>query len=113
MVREAVVVGDGAPHVAALLSLDEAEVSAWAARRPGAETGTTMRELVDDPGLRAAVQEWIDTVNGRLPSPERVRAFALLGEPAGDHGELTSINEVRRRAVLARYADLVKDLYRP
>ncbi len=111
LVREAVVVGHDRPHLAALISLDEPALSAWAARRDNPVT--TFRELIDDPDVRALVQEWIDDVNGRLASPERIRAFALLpGQMAGDYGELTSINEIRRRAVLDRCADRVEDLYR-
>lgn len=111
LVREAVVVGDDRPHLAALIALDEPGLSAWAARRMHPVTG--LRELIDDPEVRRAVQEWIDDVNGRLASPERIRAFALLpGGSAGDYGGLTSIHEVRRRAVLARFSDLVEGLYR-
>lgn len=112
LVREAVVVGQDRPHLSVLLALDEPALIAWAAGRD--HPAATMRELVDDPDVRALVQEWIDDVNSRLAPSEQVRAFALLaGELAGDYGELTAINEVRRRAVLDRYADLVEGLYRP
>ncbi|MCC6340087.1 MAG: AMP-binding protein [Acidimicrobiia bacterium] len=111
-VREAVVVGQDRPHLSVLLALDEPALVAWAAARD--HPTAMMRELVDDPDVRALVEEWIDDVNGRLAPAEQIRAFALLADEwAGEYDELTAINEVRRRAVLDRYADLVEGLYRP
>lgn len=109
-VRAAIVVGDGRPHVGALLALEGEAVGDWAAEQGIAFT--THAALADHPEVRALVEGWIDEVGESLASEERVRCFALLpAELSEDDGALTATLKVRRAATAERFADLVESMY--
>ena len=94
LIRQAVVVGDGRPHLAALLVLAEGAVGAAG------------------DGL-AAVQRHVDAVNATLSRPEQVKRFAVLAEPLrAETGELTASLKLRRAAVAERHRDAIEALYR-
>lgn len=109
-VRAAVVIGDGRPHVGALLALEGEAVGDWAA-----EQGipfTTHAALVGRPEVRALIQEWIDEVGESLAAEERVRCFALLpADLSEDDGALTATLKVRRATTAERFADEVESMY--
>ncbi len=110
VVSQALVVGDGRPFVAALITLDEAAVAQWCqdSGRPAATTG----ELLADPDLLALVQGAVDDANRSVSHAEAVKRFRLLADDFTEEGgELTPTMKVRRHVVEARYADAVESLY--
>ncbi|WP_317443450.1 AMP-dependent synthetase/ligase [Streptomyces collinus] len=111
-VGQCVVVGDGRPFVAALITLDPEAVAHWlAVRRLPADTSVS--ELVHDPGLRAEVQKAVDHANEAVSRAESIRAFALIeGEFTEDNGLLTPSLKVKRHAVAAACAEQIEALYR-
>ena len=76
LVSQCVVVGDGQPYVAALITLDPEALPAWAKQH--GKSGTTPEELADDPDLQAAIQQAIDEGNKAVSKAESVRRFRVL-----------------------------------
>ncbi len=109
LVDHSLVVGDGRPFVAALITLDRAAAKAWAAEhgRP-----TRMKELVRDRELRAQVQSAVDQANSEVSPSEAIRRFTILRDTwSEDSGELTPSLKLRRQHVTQRYGAEVEALF--
>ncbi|HEX4775399.1 MAG TPA: AMP-dependent synthetase/ligase, partial [Acidimicrobiia bacterium] len=110
MVSEAVVIGDGRPFIAALITVDDAAFTSW--RAASAFPDRSLPESVDDFELRAVVQHAVDAVNRRRSRAEQIRSFAILPEDFSvADGELTPTLKVRRSVIEKRYADVIEALY--
>ncbi len=60
LVDQCIVVGDGQPFIAALVTIDEESFPAWAEQH--GKSGS-IADLVDDPDLHAAIEEAVDDAN--------------------------------------------------
>ncbi|MCW3011219.1 MAG: fadD [Solirubrobacterales bacterium] len=109
-VREAIVLGDGRKHLAALIGIEGDTVGDWAGRRGLAFT--TYADLAGKPEVRALVQEHVDAVNAELAQVEQIKKFTLLAKEL-DHedGELTATQKVKRSAIAKQFSDEVEALY--
>ncbi|MBI5768907.1 MAG: long-chain fatty acid--CoA ligase [Verrucomicrobia bacterium] len=98
-IAQAMLCGDGWPHLAALLVPDpETREALTAGKLPPRELETRMQAAVD-------------RVNAGLAPTRRIRRFAVLAEPfTPDNGLLTSTLKIRRRAVLERHAAIIAGL---
>ena len=95
-VSQCLVVGDGKPFVAALVTIDG---EAW--------TGD-----LDDPALQVEVQKAIDDANSQVSQAESIRKFVILPEDwTEDNGYLTPSFKVKRNAVLRDFHDTVEALF--
>jgi len=94
LVSQAVVVGDGRPFIAALLTLE-------------AESGP----LPTGDALQSELQAAVDAANALVSRAESIRAFRVLPEDFVVGVELSQKMSVRRHVVLERYADIIDDLY--
>jgi long-chain acyl-CoA synthetase len=95
-VSQCLVVGDGKPFVAALVTIDE---SAWSGK-------------LTDPELLAAVQSAVDSANAVVSQAEAVRKFVILDEDwTQANGYLTPSLKVKRSAVLSDFHDTVEALF--
>jgi long-chain acyl-CoA synthetase len=111
-VREAVVIGEGRPHVVALVQIDMGIVGNWAEahRLPF----TTFKDLSRKSEVSALIAEAVSRVNQDLPAAARIRGFALFDkELDADDGELTRTQKVRRATILVKYGGMIEDLYAP
>lgn len=109
-VKEAVVIGEGRPHVVVLIQIDLGNVGSWAetSRLPF----TTFKDLSRKPEVSALIAEAVARVNQDLPDVARVRAFGLFDkELDADDGELTRTNKVRRATILEKYREMIEELY--
>jgi long-chain acyl-CoA synthetase len=109
LVSQCLVVGDGRPFVAALVTLDADALREWAASRgkPG-----TPAQLASDPGVAAAVQDAVDDANTAVSKAESVRRFKILPvDWTEESGELTPTLKVKRSIVLQRHHVDVESLY--
>jgi long-subunit acyl-CoA synthetase (AMP-forming) len=109
LVAHAVAIGDARPYLTALLCLDEDKLRQLAERE--GLTGTHA-ELSQRPEVRDAVAAGIEAANATLARIEQVKRFAILEDawlPGGD--EVTPSLKVKRRNVIARYADDIEGLY--
>jgi long-chain acyl-CoA synthetase len=109
-IKEAILLGDRKPFLAALIGIEWDTVGEWAQRRGLGYT--TYRDLSDKDEVRTLVQSVVDGVNARHAPVEQVRVFRMLPKEL-DHedGELTATQKVRRSAVADLFADLVDDIY--
>ena len=109
-IGQACAVGDQRPFVSALVVLDPELAPGWFADR-GIEAGS-LAELATDPRAHDAVQRAVDEVMGQFSNVERVKKVELLPEewlPDGD--ELTPTSKLKRRSILAKYADRIDAIY--
>ena len=111
LVSQCLVVGDGRPYVACLITLDPEAVGPWLARR-GRPAGTPLSELATDPELLAELQAVVDEANKAVSRAESVRRFRVLAtdftEPGG---HLTPSLKIRRHVVLKEFAGEIDALY--
>lgn len=108
LVGHALVVGDGRPFVAALLTLDREGYDRWAQEHgKGALPGT-----LDDPDLTAELQRAVDAANAAVSQAEAVRRFRVLAEEwTEESGALTPSRKLRRAVVLRQHRDAIAALY--
>jgi long-chain acyl-CoA synthetase len=111
LISQTMVVGDGRPFVAALITLDPEALGPWKERH-GKTAGTTIAELREDPDLIAAVQEAVDDANKAVSRAESIRKFRILdGDFTQEAGQLTVKLGIRRSVLMKDYADDVEALY--
>jgi len=111
LVSQCVVVGDARPFIAALVTVDEEALLAWA--EANGKDRVNLEDLIDDPDLVTAVQTAIDEANKAVSRPESIRTFRILPHDLTiDNGALTPTLKVKRSVVLEEYADVVDEIYR-
>ncbi|MCK9922344.1 long-chain fatty acid--CoA ligase [Frankia sp. AgPm24] len=111
LISQAMLVGDGRPYIAALVTLEPDAFERWR-DQAGRPATASLADLADDPQLCAEVQKAVDTANATVSRAESVRRFVILPEDfTVEGGELTPSLKVRRSLVLKRYADAVESLY--
>ncbi|MDT0330458.1 AMP-dependent synthetase/ligase [Nocardiopsis lambiniae] len=109
-VSNLVVHGDRRAYCVALVALDPEAIATWAE-----ENGLGALDyagLTGDPKVRAMVQEAIDALNLTLPRHETVKKFAILpNDLTVEGGEITPSLKMRRRAVEAKYQEILDGMY--
>ncbi|MFJ4168852.1 AMP-dependent synthetase/ligase [Paenarthrobacter sp. NPDC089714] len=110
LVGQAVVVGDGRPFVAALVSLDPEGLADWCAEN---KTGAlSLQEAGADARVRAAVQSAVDEANKLVSAAESIRKFDFINaELSIESGHLTPSLKLKRAAVVNDFSALVDRLY--
>jgi long-chain acyl-CoA synthetase len=96
-IGQAVVLGDGRPFVAALVTLDR--------DAPEAKGGP------DDPAARRAVDEAIAAVNRGLSHPEQIKKWKILNADFVVGDELTPSLKVKRKRIAEKYGSEIEALY--
>lgn len=110
-VAEAVVLGAGRPHLAAMICIRFPIVSKWAERNRIAFT--TYSDLSARPQVLELLQAEVAKVNATLPPAQRLRDFVLLyKELDADDEELTRTRKVRRGVIGQKYGDIIEAIYR-
>jgi long-chain acyl-CoA synthetase len=110
-VAEAVVLGDGRPHLAAMICIRFPIVSKWAERNRIAFT--TYTDLSARDQVLELLRGEVERVNATLPEPQRIREFLLLyKELDADDEELTRTRKVRRGVIGRKYGDIIEAIYR-
>jgi long-subunit acyl-CoA synthetase (AMP-forming) len=87
------VLGDGRPHLVALIAIEPEE------------------EEEDEAQRRAAVADAVGEVNETLGPYEQVGAYAVLNDAWLPGAELTETLKLRRTRILERYATTIEELY--
>ncbi|MEJ5915441.1 AMP-dependent synthetase/ligase [Pseudokineococcus sp. 1T1Z-3] len=110
LVSQCMVVGDGRPYVAALVSLDPDMLPIWLRNNDLPEVDA--EKAADVPEVVAEVQRAVDAANEAVSRAESVRRFVLLpGDLTEESGHLTPSLKLKRTVVLADYAREVEALY--
>ncbi len=110
LISQAVVVGEGRPFIAALITIDPTVLPDWAVEHGFADAPLT--EVLGSPELRAEIQPAIDHANTSVSRAESIRNFAILPRDFTiDDGELTPTLKVRRANVQSIYAAEIDRIY--
>jgi long-chain acyl-CoA synthetase len=109
LISQCMVVGDGKPFIAALITLDPETVGAWAAKygKPA-----DIDSLVSDKDLIAEVQSAVDDANTAVSKAEGIKKFTILPTDwTQENGELSLKLSLRRHVVMKNHALDVEALY--
>ncbi len=110
LVGQAVVVGDGRPFVAALVSLDPEGLADWCAENKVAALSPA--EAAGDDRVKAAVQSAVDEANKLVSAAESIRKFAFItAELSVESGHLTPSLKLKRASVVNDFPAVVEKLY--
>src|SRR4051812_34580663 len=105
LVGQAMAVGDNQPYLVALLTVDPDTASVQYPGRP-------LADIAADPDVLAEMATAVADVNARLSNVEHIRRFVLLGEEwLPDTDLLTPTMKLKRRGVLATYANRIEEMY--
>jgi long-chain acyl-CoA synthetase len=110
LVSQCMVVGDGRPYIAALVTLDPEALPAWAEQH--GKTDVAMTALADDPVLLAEIQAAVDEANKAVSRAESIRRFMIVqNDWTEDSGHLTPSMKLKRVSVLKDHASEIEQLY--
>ncbi|MFK4085910.1 AMP-dependent synthetase/ligase [Kribbella sp. NPDC020789] len=109
LVSQCMVVGDGKPFIAALITIDPETIVPWATERG---KPTDVASLTADPDLIAEIQQAVDAANNTVSKAEAIRKFQILPiDWTQESGELSLKLSLRRHIVMANHGDDVEALY--
>jgi long-chain acyl-CoA synthetase len=102
LISQAMIVGDGRPFVAALITLDPEAVPA----------GAKVAELRADPKVQAEIQGAVDRANLSVSKAEQIKKFTILDvDITEESGHLTPTLKVKRSLVMRDFAKDIDELY--
>ena len=111
LVSQAMVVGDGRPFIACLVTLDAEALGFWKERH-GRPASASAADLAGDPELIAEIQQAVDDANKAVSRAESIRRFVILGTDFTEQtGHLTPSLKVRRNVVAKDFSADIEALY--
>ena len=111
LISQCVVIGDGKPYIACLITLDTEALEHWK-QQHGRPAGATARDLAEDPELLAEIQAAVDDANQAVSRAESIRKFRILDTDfTEESGHLTPSLKVRRNVVLKDFSPDIEALY--
>ena len=113
LISECMVVGDGRPYIACLVTLDPEALESWK-QQHGKPADATARDLALDPELIAEIQLAVDDANKAVSRAESIRRFRILStEFTEASGQLTPTLKLRRNVIARQFAADIEALYSP
>ncbi|GAB2680245.1 AMP-dependent synthetase/ligase [Thalassiella azotivora] len=110
LVSQTIVVGDGQPFVAALVTLDPEMLPTWLANN--GKPDLSVADAARDDDVRAAVQAAVDEANEAVSRAEAIKAFRILPvDFTEETGHLTPSLKLKRNVVMKDFADEVAAIY--
>jgi long-chain acyl-CoA synthetase len=111
LISQTMVVGDGRPYIAALITLDAEALEPWKERH-GKPAEATIASLRDDPDLIGAIQAAVDEANQAVSRAESIRRFRILPDDfTQENGQLSVKMGIRRSVLYKDFADDIEALY--
>jgi long-chain acyl-CoA synthetase len=111
LISQCMVVGDGKPFIAALITIDDEAWPKWLAEN-GLDAGASVADLRDNEALQSAVQAAVDSANKAVSKAEAIRTFRILPRDWSEEtGEITPSLKVKRNVVMKEYADEIASIY--
>jgi long-chain acyl-CoA synthetase len=109
-IQDAVVIGDGRKYLAAMILIDEDNVTKYA--QDNRIPFTTFADLTQNTEIRKLIDVEVSKVNKTLSRVETIKKFELLPRRFYEEdGDVTPTKKVKRRFLEERYADLIKKMY--
>ncbi len=109
LIDQCLVVGDGQPFIAALITIDAETLPTWA--EMNGKTGT-FAQLVEDEDLRAVIDEAVAEANKAVSKAESIRKYAILPQSwTEESGQLTASMKLKRNVVMRDHRKDVDSLY--
>jgi long-chain acyl-CoA synthetase len=109
LIDQCMVVGDGEPFIAALVTLDVESLPVWAESHGKV---LDLATLIEDPDLVAEVQAAVDDANKSVSKAESIRKFLILPDAwTEEGGQLTPSLKLKRNVVMKEFRDQVEALY--
>ncbi|PVG82754.1 long-chain fatty acid--CoA ligase [Nocardioides gansuensis] len=109
LVDQCMVVGDGQPFIAALVTLDRESLPAWAESH--GKDGS-VEDLASDPDLRVEIEAAVEDANKAVSKAEAIRKFAILTDQwTEEGGQLTPSLKLKRNVVMREFREDVEALY--
>lgn len=110
LISQVMVVGDARPFIAALVTLDEESLPAWAAVN-GLED-LSLDELRENDKVIAEVDKAVAKANKMVSKAEAIKTYRILNSDFSiEGGELTPTLKVKRSVVASRHAQVIEDIY--
>jgi long-chain acyl-CoA synthetase len=110
LISQCLVVGDGKPFIAALVTIDEEMLPGWAANN-GLGTLTIEQARTNETVL-AEIQGAVDEANKAVSKAESIRKFSILSEDfTEDNGTLTPSLKLKRNVIMRDFEEDVEALY--
>ena len=111
-IEQIMVIGEGEKFPAALIVPNFVFLKEWAVRKEIQLSSDSLKELIQQDTVIARIQKEIDHFNVGFGNWEQVKRFALLDQEftvAGD--ELTPTLKLKRKKILAKYAETYSKIY--
>ncbi len=110
LISQCVVVGDGKPYIAALITLDAEALPGWLHGKGKPEM--TVAEAAQDPMVREHLDRAVERANSAVSRAESIRKYSIVLEDfTVANGFLTPSLKVKRDRVMASYGDHIESLY--
>jgi long-chain acyl-CoA synthetase len=110
LVGNAAIVGDSRKFASVIISPDFPALERWA-RQNGAATGDR-KELVKDPKVQKQYESIMKKINANLEPHEVVKRVRIVADEwTVDSGELTPSLKLKRRVIVEKYKDTIREIY--
>jgi long-chain acyl-CoA synthetase len=111
LVSQVLVVGDNRPFIGALVTLDQEALPGWL-QRHGMPATTSLEEAVDNPVVKATVQDLITHANGSVSQAEAIKSFRIVPSDFTEaSGHLTPSMKVKRAQVMKDFETVIEEMY--
>lgn len=111
LVSQVLVVGDNRPFIGALVTLDQEALPGWL-QRHGLPGNTSVGEAVENPVVKAAVQDLITQANASVSQAEAIKSFRIVAADFTEaSGHLTPSMKVKRAQVLKDFEPVIEEMY--
>jgi long-chain acyl-CoA synthetase len=112
LVGQACAIGEQRPFMSALVVLDPDAATAWAAAHGLSGEDATVAALAENPDVLAEIDDGLVEVMKGFNNAEAVKKVKVLGEEwLPDSELLTPTSKLKRRGILAKFADEIEELY--
>lgn len=112
LVGQACAVGDQKPFVTALIVLDPDAAKAWAAEHGLEGEAATLAAMAENPDVIAEIEAGLKAAMANFNNAEAVKKVTVLGaEWMPDTDLLTPTSKLKRRGILAAFANEIEAMY--
>ena len=111
LISQVMVVGDGKPFIAAIVTLDTDTLPAWLAAN-GLPKDLDVAAAAREDAVRRHIQEAVDKANSLVSRAEGIREFRILDRDFSlEEGHVTPSLKMRRSAIMKDFAAQIADIY--